>query len=68
MTLQQLIKTSGAAAALVVLAATGALMTSPRGHAAENGDDEESKVELGLAIAPVPLNMEGKNRELVGLG
>lgn len=31
-------------------------------------DQETSKVEIGLQIAPVPLNMTGKNRALVGLG
>lgn len=34
----------------------------------EEVDQDESKVELGLRIAPVPLNMHGKDRELVGLG
>lgn len=71
MLIQQLIKTAGAAAACAVLAATATLVTSTRGYAGEHGDDQESqasKVERGLEIAPVPLNMEGKNRELVGLG
>ena len=73
MSIQQLIKTAGAAAALAVLAVTATLVTSTRGYAGEhgddnNGDDQESKVERGLDIAPVPLNMGGKNRELVGLG
>jgi hypothetical protein len=31
-------------------------------------DPETSRAELGLLIAPVPLNMTGKNRALVGLG
>ena len=31
-------------------------------------DDQESRIEIGFAIAPVPLNLEGKNRALVGLG
>jgi hypothetical protein len=38
------------------------------GPADDADDPEVSKVELGLRIAPVPLNMTGKNRELVGLG
>src|SRR6185436_13905869 len=29
---------------------------------------EKSEVKLGFEIAPVPLNLRGKNRELVGLG
>jgi hypothetical protein len=28
----------------------------------------QSRVQIGYAIAPVPLNVEGKNRSLVGLG
>jgi hypothetical protein len=31
-------------------------------------DDEESRIQRGFAIAPVPLNLQGKNRALVGLG
>ena len=31
-------------------------------------DDEASLVTIGLTIAPVPLNLAGKNQELVGLG
>lgn len=30
--------------------------------------DDESRIQQGLAIAPKPLNMHGKNRALVGLG
>jgi len=44
-------------------------ITSPRGHAED--DDEhisESKVQRGLTMAPVPLNLQGRNRALVGLG
>src|ERR1041384_742666 len=31
-------------------------------------DETESKIQRGVAIAPVPLNLQGKNRALVGLG
>jgi hypothetical protein len=31
-------------------------------------DDEGSLIKIGFQIAPVPLNLEGKNRALVGLG
>ena len=42
---------------------------SLRVRADENdGSSEESKIRQGFAIAPVPLNLKGKNRELVGLG
>src|SRR5450755_1439502 len=30
--------------------------------------DDDAKVTRGLEIAPVPLNLRGKNRQLVGLG
>jgi hypothetical protein len=36
--------------------------------AAGGGDDDESKIKQGFDIAPVPLNLAGKNRALVGLG
>lgn len=34
----------------------------------QGGDNEEAKVRIGLRIAPVPLDMKGKNPALVGLG
>ncbi len=41
------------------------------GAAAQGGDNEghsDSRIKRGFEIAPVPLNLEGKNRALVGLG
>ena len=35
---------------------------------ADNEQGDESKIQQGYAISPVPLNLEGKNRALVGLG
>src|SRR5712664_2985276 len=35
---------------------------------ADQNNDEESLIHIGFTIAPVPLNLEGKNRDLVGLG
>ena len=35
---------------------------------ADNGDGDESKIKQGLRGSPVPLNLRGKNRALVGLG
>jgi hypothetical protein len=55
-----------AAAITTVLAF--ALALSPKGKAAGGGDDTESRSQRGLAIAPVPLKLVGKNRALVGLG
>jgi len=39
-----------------------------RVQGADERDDSESKIKRGFAIAPVPLNLEGKKRALVGLG
>jgi hypothetical protein len=43
-------------------------MYLPKGKAAGAGDDSESKIRKGFDVAPVPLNLAGKNRALVGLG
>ena len=50
------------------VAMAGMLVSSPRGKAEDRGDDSDSKIERGFEIAPVHLNLEGKNRALVGLG
>ena len=60
-------KAAATATALAALTAAGLLMTSQRGRA-DSSDSEESKIQTGFAIAPVPLNLKGKNRALVGLG
>ena len=45
------------------------MLRSPgvQAHADQN-NDEESLIHIGFKIAPVPLNLVGKNRDLVGLG
>jgi len=54
--------------ALGVLAAFLCFTTfSPSSHVKAQ-DNPESRIERGFEIAPVPLNMEGKDRGLVGLG
>jgi hypothetical protein len=53
------------------LAMAGMLFNSPRGRADDRDDRDDGKdprIEQGFDIAPVPLNLEGKNRKLVGLG
>jgi len=67
---QQLVKMAAAAVlTLGVIALVGPLSTSPTVRAQDNGNsDEEQLVRIGYAITPVPLNLEGKNRDLVGLG
>lgn len=59
----------------VTLAASAAIVAGMCVHSphvqAQNdrrGHDHDSRVEIGFEIAPVPLNLEGKNRALVGLG
>jgi hypothetical protein len=69
----QLVKmVAGAALTLGLIALAGRLSAPPRLQAQDNGNnDEEQLVRIGYAIAPVPLNLEGKNPEqgrLVGLG
>jgi hypothetical protein len=71
MTRNQVAKTLGAGAAIVAIVLAGVLIRSPRVQAQEDDDDRDSndpRIEQGFAIAPVPLNLDGKNRKLVGLG
>lgn len=44
------------------------LLASPRLVAHDDDHDSDSRVRRGFEIAPVPLNLRHKNRELVGLG
>jgi hypothetical protein len=65
---------------LYALAAVGVIgflvisaQVSPGRATGSDGEDEQSggdnsRVKRGLALAPVPLNLKGKNRDLVGLG
>lgn len=69
MTLRRFGKTSGPVAiAAVVLG--GVFIMSPRGQAFDHEREEgqDSRIQQGLEIAPVPLNLDGKDRALVGLG
>jgi hypothetical protein len=55
--------------ALGLIGLVGRWSSSPAVHAQGNGtSDEEQLIHVGYAIAPVPLNLEGRNRDLVGLG
>jgi hypothetical protein len=56
--------TAGATFAAVV--AIGSLCGTSRALADDAG--EQTKIRIGFEIAPVPLNLAGKNRALVGLG
>jgi hypothetical protein len=64
----QLAKGVGAVAAVFAISVAGVIISAPRGQAEDDGNDDESKIQQGFAIAPVPLNLAGKDRALVGLG
>ncbi len=76
MTAKQFSRAAAAAAALVGIVLGGMLISSTRVRAqddegskrAHDQDDENSRVQIGFEIAPVPLNLQGKDRDLVGLG
>lgn len=57
-------KAIGTISIAVTTAGLGMLVNAQRVHA----DDTMSKAEVGLRIAPVPLNLAGKDQTLVGLG
>lgn len=62
-----LVRSAGVVTALTVLIFTGTTFNS-RHVRAQDANDDQSKIQRGFAIAPVPLNLVGKNRALVGLG
>ena len=53
-----------AASLALVFALTS--VKAPRVTAAD--DDTNSKIKIGFEIAPVPLNLKGRNKAMVGLG
>jgi hypothetical protein len=60
---------AGSAAAIFGLVTlTAFVLARSQKVLADEGNDDESKIQQGFAIAPVPLNLAGKNRALVGLG
>ena len=70
MNIQQLSRMAGGAViTLGAIALAGMLNTGPHVQAQDNGNDNEaSLIRIGFAIAPVPLKLEGKDPNLVGLG
>src|SRR5713101_956947 len=62
------LKALGTTLAFAGAAIASLMLSSPRGRAQDNGNDAESRIEQGFEIAPVPLNLAGKDRALVGLG
>jgi hypothetical protein len=70
MKLQRLVKlAAGAVLALSVIVLMG-IPSSPPLAQAQDGQEgyEAALVQIGFKIAPVPLNLHGRNRSLVGLG
>jgi hypothetical protein len=63
-------KTAGLLAVVAAVAFTILMNSSKTARASgDTGDqDDASLIKRGFAVAPVPLNLEGKNRALVGLG
>ncbi len=68
MTPRKFVKASAAAAAFAAIVFAGMLSSSPRVKAQDDVGGDDSRIQQGFAIAPVPLNLDGKNRALVGLG
>jgi len=60
---------AGTILALSVITLAGSLTVLTAAHAQSSpSSDEEQLVRIGYEIAPVPLKLDGKNRDLVGLG
>jgi hypothetical protein len=57
-----------ALAALMVAIVSSPITVSSQSKLAAIGNNDESLIQRGFEIAPVPLNLQGKNRALVGLG
>ena len=70
MSAKQLLKAAGAIAGCAGLILVGALINPSRVIADDErgSGDDDSKIELGLQIAPVHLTFARRNRSLVGLG
>jgi hypothetical protein len=67
MTPKHWLRAAAIAAVFAGIIFAGLVFSSPRARA-DGQDDENSKVKIGFEIAPVHLNLAGKDRELVGLG
>jgi len=63
-------KSAGVITAFVAIVVAGMVNSSRHVRAHDDDDDErdEARIHRGFDIAPVPLDLVGKNRSLVGLG
>lgn len=74
MTPKNLLRTGGAVVSIALATLILAIIGSPRGRAqngSANFDNDQSRIQQGFAVAPVPLNLGGMNQtqlDLVGLG
>ncbi len=69
MTSRRFARSAAAVAAFTAIVLAGIGSSSPRAKATDDDNDgNESRIQRGLEIAPVQLNLDGKNRALVGLG
>jgi hypothetical protein len=66
MTIQSFAKVAGAVVTSVAIVLAAMSIKAPRAHA--NDDDDDSRIQIGFKIAPVPLNLEGRDQAKVGLG
>jgi hypothetical protein len=62
------IKSAAGVSVFVAIALAVLVSNSPRVKAQDDGNGSDSRIQQGLAIAPVHLNLDGKNVALVGLG
>ena len=60
-----MLRMAAAFAAVVLMGSVGSIS---RAQADDDGNGNEARIRRGFEIAPVPLNLDGKNRALVGLG
>jgi len=67
MTTRQFVN-AGTTAAVGAFVLAAIMLSMPRVAAHDTDHDGDSRVRRGFEIAPVPLNLHRKNRELVGLG
>lgn len=68
MTLRLRATSALAVAAFALLITATVSNKASRVQASSDHPDDESRIATGYAIAPVPLNLKGKNHALVGLG
>ena len=68
MKVKQVLMALTTASTFTVVVSIAFLSGVTRAQADDDRDAEQSKIRIGFEIAPVPLNLEGKNRQVVGLG